>query len=142
MYCCLWCLCQCQCRLACTHSHWCLTHGYSPSRGSHTVLTFTHSLPHSLTPSLPHSLTHPPTHSLTRFAHRHPIADDLSTLFQRWYAGAAAPDKNLFYFEVEFGGNAWLPECLLYIVPLYSAMWGNTAGRQLQVRGVCVLALY
>ena len=57
---------------------------------------------------------------------------DLSTLFQRWYAGAPAPDKNLFYFEVEFSGNAWLPECLLYIVPLFSTMWGNAAGRQLQ----------
>jgi hypothetical protein len=40
------------------------------------------------------------------------------------------------YFEIEMGANCWLPDGLLYIIPLYSKMWGNDYGRWLQAWAV------
>ena len=57
---------------------------------------------------------------------------NLGSVFQRWYGGGPKLDISLFYFEVEWSGNCWLPEGLLYIIPLFSAMWGEDDGRNLQ----------
>ena len=57
---------------------------------------------------------------------------DLGQLFQRWYGGAKKMDINLLYFEIEWSGNCWLPESLLYIVPKFSELWGTSIGLQLQ----------
>ena len=56
----------------------------------------------------------------------------LAQLFARWYGGAKKLPTNLLYFEIEWSGNCWLPESLLYIVPKFSELWGTALGLQLQ----------
>ena len=59
------------------------------------------------------------------------------------YSGGGAPFSFLTfpYFEIEMAANCWLPDGLLYIIPLYSKMWGanNKWGEWLQYR-TCVAA--
>lgn len=57
----------------------------------------------------------------------------LGSWFERWYNGAPPFSYLEFpYFEVEMSANCWLPEGLLYIIPLFSKMWGTTYGSWLQ----------
>ena len=57
----------------------------------------------------------------------------LSSWLKRWYGGGAPFSFLPFpYFEVEMAANCWLPDGLLYIVPLHSKMWGNSYGKWLQ----------
>ena len=46
---------------------------------------------------------------------------DLDELLRRWYGGGKRLDINLLYFEIEWSGNCWLPESLLYVLENYGA---------------------
>ena len=56
----------------------------------------------------------------------------LPQLLQRWYGGGKKLAINYLYFELEWSGNCWLPESLLYVVPKYSELWGTKLGASLQ----------
>lgn len=58
---------------------------------------------------------------------------NMSSWLRRWYGGGAPFSYLTFpYFEVEMAANCWLPDGLLYIIPLYHKMWGNNYGEWLQ----------
>lgn len=58
---------------------------------------------------------------------------DLANIFLRWYGGGPKLQiSDFFYFEVEFSGNAWLPESLHYVIAYYNGLWGREEGSKLQ----------
>lgn len=66
---------------------------------------------------------------------------NLGEVLARWWKdGTPPPEIGQFpYFEIEWMGNAWLPESILYILVKFSSagggegLWGTQLGAQLQV---------
>ena len=58
----------------------------------------------------------------------------LASVFHRWYdyPKPAPLPLTYFYFEVDWSGNAWMPEGLLYMVPKFGALFGKDNGVSLQ----------
>ena len=57
---------------------------------------------------------------------------DLAKVMQRWYANPTPPaltTPSMLYFEIDWSGNCWLPESLLYTLPKFSALWGTELGQ-------------
>jgi hypothetical protein len=57
---------------------------------------------------------------------------NVNQMFTRWYSQPKVAWSGRGYWELEWSGSAWLPESLLYIISLYSQMWGKQSGRQMQ----------
>jgi hypothetical protein len=54
---------------------------------------------------------------------------NLGDLFQVWYGSKPLSVGSFPYFEIEWAGNAWLPDALLYVIPKFSSQ--TVGGKQL-----------
>jgi hypothetical protein len=54
---------------------------------------------------------------------------NLGDLFQVWYGNKPLSVGSFPYFEIEWAGNAWLPDALLYVIPKFSSQM--VGGKQL-----------
>jgi hypothetical protein len=54
---------------------------------------------------------------------------NLGDLFQVWYGSKPLSVGSFPYFEIEWAGNAWLPDALMYVIPKFSNQ--TVGGKQL-----------